>query len=268
MLTMHPTLLIGPADWDAARMPREEFSARIARLWQLWPQASGAIVYGDSSDHAALAYFTNFTPKLEPSIALIPRTGAPRLMVGGGANMIPAAKPLTWVADLVSLRPTAKTIAQWREGIGGGCCICIGIDAMPTRLRRELDAAFAGEAPDDAAAAVLALMQHKSARELACIRDASATLQGAVDAMGNAHRRGEGVTAVILAGEHAAIKLEAQDVRTLFSLDGGRTYRPFSVPVEHAIDPLLIYIAVCRFGYWVDGYVTLAGGTATLRTTA
>ena len=27
VLTMHPTLLIGPADWDAARMPREEFGA-------------------------------------------------------------------------------------------------------------------------------------------------------------------------------------------------------------------------------------------------
>jgi len=31
---MHPTLLIGPADWDAARMPQEEFAVRIARLWK------------------------------------------------------------------------------------------------------------------------------------------------------------------------------------------------------------------------------------------
>ncbi len=28
---MHPTLLIGPADWDAARMPREEFAGRRDR---------------------------------------------------------------------------------------------------------------------------------------------------------------------------------------------------------------------------------------------
>jgi len=33
MLTMHPTLLIGPADSDATRMPQHEFLARMAKLW-------------------------------------------------------------------------------------------------------------------------------------------------------------------------------------------------------------------------------------------
>jgi hypothetical protein len=258
MLTMHPTLLIGPADWDAARMPQEEFAARIARLWEQWPQASGAIVYGDSNDHAALAYVTNFTPKLEPAIALIPRSGAPRLMVGGGANMIPAAKPLTWVAELVSLRPTAKTIAQWREASGPGPCVCIGIDAMPTRMRRELGAAFGGQVPDDDTAPVQAMMRGKSARELACIREACAILGTAVAAMAEAKRAGAGVTATILAGEHAAVQRGAQDVRTLFSLDGGKTLRPFSVPVGQKVDPLQVYVAVRRFGYWADGFVVLA----------
>jgi hypothetical protein len=189
-------------------------------------------------------------------------------MVGGGANMIPAAMPLTWVSDLVSLRPTGKTIAQWREGLGGGDCVCIGIDAMLTRLRRELDSAFAGQTPDDEAHRLHALMQDKSPRELACVAAASAVLQAAVDAMRDAHRSRDGVTGVVLAGEHAAIKHEAQDVRTLFSLDGGGTYRPFSVPVETVIDPLVVYIAVCRFGYWVDGVVALAGGSAMLRSPA
>jgi Xaa-Pro aminopeptidase len=267
MLTMHPTLLIGPADWDPERMPQAEFAARIARLWLRWPDARGAIVYGDSRDHAALAYLTNFTPKLEPAIALIPRDGDARLMVGGGANMISAAKPLTWVANLVPLRPTGKTIAQWCATIGG-LPVCVGIDAMLTRMRRDLDAAFDGQTPHDGIAEVQAIMQVKSARELSCLREASAALKGAVDAMADAHRSQKGVTDVILAGEHAAIKLAAQDVRTLYSLDGGRSYRPFEVPVEHAADPLTVYIAVCRFGYWVDGYVTLADGAATFRPAA
>ena len=38
--------------------------------------------------------------------------------------------------------------------------------------------------------------------------------------------------------------------------------------VEKALDPLSIYVAVRRFGYWVDGYLTLAGGAATLRSPA
>ena len=29
MFTMHPTLLVGPADWDPAQMPKQEFLDRI-----------------------------------------------------------------------------------------------------------------------------------------------------------------------------------------------------------------------------------------------
>ena len=43
MLTAHPTLLIGPADWQPERMPETEFSARIETLWRSVPQAARAI---------------------------------------------------------------------------------------------------------------------------------------------------------------------------------------------------------------------------------
>jgi Xaa-Pro aminopeptidase len=101
-------------------------------------------------------------------------------------------------------------------------------------------------------------MRVKSPRELDCIRAACATLQAAVAAMAEAKRKGAGVTATILAGEHVAIQRGAQEVRSLFSLDGGRTLRPFSVPVEQAVDPLQVYIAVRHAGYWADGFVVLA----------
>ena len=39
MLTPHPTLLIGPADWEPAHMPRQEFERRIDALWGLDPHA-------------------------------------------------------------------------------------------------------------------------------------------------------------------------------------------------------------------------------------
>jgi hypothetical protein len=100
MQTMHPTLLIGPGDWDPQQMPREDYDARLAALWRDHDNASGAIVYGDSRDHAALAYLTHFTPKLEAAMALIPRRGEPQILIGGGINMLPAAKPLTFVSAL------------------------------------------------------------------------------------------------------------------------------------------------------------------------
>ena len=225
---------------------------------ELWPQASGALVYGDSRDHAALAYLTHFTPKLEPSIALIPRNGAPRLMVGGGANMIPAAKPLTWVADLVSLRPTGKTIAQWREGLGGGDCVCIGIDAMPTRLRRELDTAFGGATPEDRATD-----WWQGAMRT---RVAGAGLHSCrvCDIAGGRRRDG--------GGQAQGRRRDRDDpgrrtCRHPARRTGGtqpvqprrRTHlRPFSVPVEQAVDPLQVYVAVRHAGYWVDGFVVFA----------
>ena len=258
MHTMHPTLLIGPADWDSTRMPRAEFDARIGTLWRDFPDAAGVIVFGGSADHAALAYLTHFTPKLEPGIALIPRNGAPRLMVGGGANMLPAAKPLTWVADLVSLRPTGKTIADWTAASGNdtGRFVCVACDSMPTRMHREFMTALDGKTVTDGTAAVETQMQRKSERELACVREACATLQTAVAAMKGAHRKGAGVTDAVLAGEHAAVQRGAQDVRTMFSADG-KTMRPFEVPVATKVDPLQVYIAVRQFGYWADGFVRL-----------
>jgi hypothetical protein len=46
-------------------------------------------------------------------------------------------------------------------------------------------------------------------------------------------------------------------VRTLFSLDGGRTLRPFDTSVERTVDPLQVYVAVRRFGYWAEGFAVV-----------
>ncbi len=259
MYTMHPTLLIGPADWDPARMPRAEFDARIAALWHDHPQAAGAIVYGDSRDHAALAYLTHFTPKLEAALALIPRRGAPRLLIGGGVNMLPAARPLTFVEDLAPLRDAPATVAGWVGGLREGrAIVLIGGDAMPYALRRSLDAALASDvAVTNGDDRLRARMRIKSPRELAALRAATATLAGAVAALDEAFRAGHGVTDCVLAAEHAALRRGAQDARSLFSLDGGLSLRPFDVPVAARCDPLQVYLAVRQGGYWADGFVRL-----------
>jgi len=261
MQTMQPTLLVGPCDWDAARMPRDEFLARATALWKSAPAAAGAIVYGDRAHHAELAYLTHFTPKLEAALALIPRVGAPQLLVGGGANMLQAAKPLTFIENLRPLRDVGKTVAQWvREQSGGGRPVLIGGAFMPHALRQELDRELAEAAIKvaDKTADLLQMMRHKSTRELDNIRAACTTLGAAVTAMGGAQRSGSGATAAILAGEHAAHRRGAQDVRTLFSTDGGRTLRPFDTLIERAVDPLQVYVAVRQHGYWAEGFAVLA----------
>ncbi len=49
----------------------------------------------------------------------------------------------------------------------------------------------------------------------------------------------------------------AQEVRTLFSFDGGRTLRPFLVPFDKVIDTLQVYLSVRFNGYWAEGHVAM-----------
>jgi hypothetical protein len=258
MLTMHPTLLVGPADWDAARLPKEDFLGRIVAFWRgCDPSIAGAVVYGDARSHAEVAYLTHFTPKLEPAIALVPRAGEPRLLVGGGANMLGAAKPLTWVETLRPLRDAGQTIARWARETGVGELALVNGDSVRFGLRQEIVAAL-GTSPSDATGIVAAAMRRKSPREMALVRDACASLAAALAAMRNTQQAGRGMTDVVLAGEHAAWRRGAQDVRSLFGRDG--TLAPFTVPIAEPADPLQIYLAVRHGGYWAEGFSVLSHG--------
>ncbi|SRR6266700_1195269 len=250
MLTMHPTLLIGPSDWQPDRMPRAEFTRRIDALWQRAPEAERAIIYGTSRRHAELAYFTSLIPKLEAVVALLFRTGEHRLFVGGGVNMLGAARPLSWITELSPLKDLADAI---RAGGSDRQSLLVGADSMPAAFRRNVTEAIGtDEAAQDATAHVWAQMRRKSSYEIAAIRNAVEVTRAARAVMLEALKSGAGVAEVISAGELAANAEGAQDVRTLFSLDGGRTLRPFLTLAEGAIDPLMIYLAIRRFNYWAE----------------
>ena len=181
-----------------------------------------------------------------------------KLLVGGGINMIPAAQPLTWIGNLLPLRSVAKAVAEWSATLadGSGLMLIAG-DAMPYAMHREIVAALGPDVViDDGTPIVRAQMRRKSARELAAIQEASLVLGEAVAALRQAKDRG--VTAAVLAAEHVAWRRGAQDVRSLFSLDGGRTLLPFDVPVEAAVDPLQVYLAVRHAGYWAEGFVMVS----------
>jgi Xaa-Pro aminopeptidase len=257
MQTMHPTLLIGPSDWNPQQIPREDYDDRLAALWRDHEEAGGAIVYGDSSNHAALAYLTHFTPKLEAALALIPRRGEPQMLIGGGINMLPAAKPLTFISALAPLRDAAKSAADWARGLEAGTSlVLIGGNTMPNVLRGALDRTLgAGLRVEHGDAPLQGRMRKKSPRELRMMREACTMLGVAVAALRGTARDGRSVTDSILHAEHAALQRGAQDVRSLFSLDGGRTLRPFDVAVAQHYDPLQVYLAVRHGGYWAEGFV-------------
>jgi Xaa-Pro aminopeptidase len=268
LLTMHPTLLVGRYDWDPERLPKSEFLERIDAFWRKIPDStcSAAVVYGDSRNHAELSYLSNFVPKLGPALMLIPRKGAPKLLVSGAPNMLPAAQRLTWIERLQPLRDAGKTIIQWLGESAGSIqspsprdIALIAGDSMRSALYRSLSEAFGVEYRlSDATSALRTLMRFKRRGELAIIREACAILRAAANALTEAKSAGGSVTAAILEAERIAHRSGAQDVRTLFSLDGGRTLRPFEELIDDRVDPLQAYVAVRHAGYWVEGFIVLA----------
>jgi hypothetical protein len=253
-------------------MPQEEFGRRLDALWASVPGAARAIVYGSPRHHAELAYLTNFIPKLEPAMALLSRTGAPLLFAGGGANMLAAARPLTWISEIAPLRDAPKTVTQWladtRDGSGRHAdSLLIGTGTMPGAMRRAV-ADAAGASAHEATAQLWKLMARKSAREIAAIREAFPLIDAAFAAMRETKHRRAGVTKAVLAGEWAANARGAQDVRTLFSIDGGRTLRPFTGTIDDNVEPLMVYIAVRRFNYWAEGFTLLSERPASAVTKA
>jgi len=111
---MHPTLLVGPYDWDPERIPKEEFTDRIQAFWDEISdtECSATVVYGDSRNHAELIYLSYFVPKLGPAFLLVPREGEPTLLASGAPNMLPAAGQMTWVEQTQPLRDAGKDIVQ------------------------------------------------------------------------------------------------------------------------------------------------------------
>src|SRR5262249_62047358 len=110
--------------------------------------------------HAELASPPNPAPKLEAAVALLCPDGEPELHVGGGPNMIGAARPLTFVTELKPLRggeAIGRRAAESRAR-RSGAPLLIGGGYMPTALGEDIVEAI-GEPPLDATAPVWARMR-------------------------------------------------------------------------------------------------------------
>src|SRR5262249_16265329 len=198
-------------------------------------------------------------PKLEAAVALLFPDGEPELHVGGGPNMIGAARPLTFVTELKPLRggeAIGRRAAESRAR-RSGAPLLIGAGSMPPPLRPDIVEAI-GEPPIDATAQVWTLMRRTTKYEQLAMYNTGVALGATVDAIVSAYEAGAGVTDAVLAGERAAYDDGAQDVRTLFSLNGGHTLQPFTAPIEQQVDPLQVYVAVRRFNYWAEGFDSIS----------
>lgn len=258
MHTMHSTLLIGSYDWERERLPKQEFEERLAALWKQLPAEVGGIAaFGDRRSNAELAYLTNFIPKLRDGMVVITREGQAKLFVAGAGNMMPIAARQTWVENLTPLSEPGKVLGEWKTEVKGSIAMAGG-ENLRAALRKGVDEVAAGAPSKQLDAALRAMMRPKRARELDAIRANCAILKAMAQALTEAHRAGKGPTASVIAAEHVAYKMGGQEARSLLSLDGGRTLRPFTAPVEKGGETLQAYLAIRKAGYWVEGFVSAA----------
>jgi Xaa-Pro aminopeptidase len=271
MQTVQPCVTIGSYIWAQDRLPYDEFTLRLDALRAAMDRNGweAVLVYGDVREHAALAFLSSFIPRVRWGMALLPRTGDARLLCAMSTRDLPAMRTLTWIADVRSgMGPEwEKAFDPWLERFKGDQAQklgTIGFDIMAPVLyaavRRSLGDRFALQRADDV---VDTPARRKRPRELTMMRASCKLVEAAAKAFTDSWRGNHEPETAALDAERVARSLASQDVRTLVSLDGGRTLVPFQGRFEKCAGPLVGYLAVKVLGYWADLFVTVDDGSIT-----
>ncbi len=262
MITTHPSIMLGSYVLDEDRLPRDEFDIRLAPLREAMTREGHAatLIYGDAKEHEALAFFTNFIPRMRWAMAMIPAKGEPRLLISISSRDMPAMKAMTWIADV-------KSGWEWKwfedhvaKLPAPGILATINLDMMTPllfgQLSKSIDGVFTLAEADHVASK--AREKHRP-REIAMIRAAAKIGDAAGNAIAERWRAGDDVENAALAGERLARAMAAQDVRTLVSRDGGLTLEPYRARFDDRPKALLAYVAVKYMGYWAEAFISLGG---------
>ncbi len=271
MQTVQPCVTIGSYMWAQDRLPYDEFTLRLDELRAAMDRNGWAavLVYGDVREHAALAFLSSFIPRVRWGMALLPRTGDARLLCAMSTRDLPAMRTLTWIADVRSgMGPEwEKAFDPWFDRFKGDKAQklgTLGFDIMAPVLyaavRRSFGERFVLQRANDVVAIPAG---RKRPRELTMMRASCKLLEAAAKTFTESWRRNHEPETAALDAERVARSLAAQDVRTLISLDGGRTLVPFQGRFEKCAGPLVGYLAVKTVGYWADMFVTVDDGSVT-----
>ena len=275
MQTMQPVVGLGSYRWDPEWLPLDEFEERLRTVRRAMAERGwdGLIVHGNNPDSAALTYLTNYYPRNRWAVGLVPAAGPLKLLFAGSTRDLPAAALLTWVRDVASYGEAAKILPGWIGGLakdGRKPRVAVAGEKF---MRRAIHDTVVGTSAkhadlDDADDVLAAMMRRKRPREMSMIRKSCAILADTVAALKREKAKGAPAVAATVEAERVARGTGAQDIRILFSLDSGRTLRPFEELSDVRCDPLVAYVAVRYLGYWSEAMVTLADAPSAARESA
>ena len=263
MQTMHPCIMLGSYVLDRDRLPEDEFRIRMEEVHRLMDERGldALLVYGDAREHGALAYLSNFIPRMRWGMALFPRHGEPCLLCSMSSRDLPAMRTMTWIGDVYSGWEwkwfddwiSKLTVRDEPANIG-----VVGSGMMSPGLYRDVQRSLGNRFKlvdqPDIAAAKDAL---KRPRELSLVRSACAVTANAAKQFALAWHDDHNPERAALAGERNARMTAAQDVRTLVSFDDGITLQPYCGTFDAHTKSLAGYVAVKFAGYWSDAFVSV-----------
>ena len=264
MEVLNMTLVLGPYDLNPEIVPLAEYEARLRAVRQVMAKAGAntLLVYGDTFDHGALSYLTNFTPKLGQAIAVFPAEGQATIFFSGGPLMAESARLLTWVPKVRAIGSVGKDMAgALASALAPGTKLALAIwqnGRMPQTTYAGILAGMGKGRMVEVQAELESLRRPKTAAEVELIQRAGAILTGAVKSLRSAHSAGAGARAAGLAAESEAYRLGAQDARVMTSARAGGPPLALDTAEVPVCDPLLASVAVRYYGYWAEGHVTLA----------
>ena len=269
MRTMHPVLKRGGLYWDRALLPPSAYEARFRNV-QRAIAASGDdawLVYGDVETYGALAWFSNFLPRTRSALALVPREGAPTLLLSVGLRDVPAAKTLTWIDDarpftrlprtLVGLIEE-KRLASARIGLA-----CVE-ELLPIKDWNEISKALPNAHFVSRTRALSDLRARKDDCEIEAVRRAAKIVSGALDLFANALKPGLAMRAATAQVDRYLRANGAEDLRIMVAggEQTGASLRPADDRVLKQGDAILLYVAAETQRYWAEGARTFVLGAA------
>jgi Xaa-Pro aminopeptidase len=268
MRTVQPCVTIGSYVWAQDRLPYDEFTLRLDDVRAAMDRHgwAGVLAYGDVREHGGLAYLSNFIPRVRWGMALLPRVGEARLLCAMSTRDLPAMRTLTWIADVQSgMGPEwAKQFDPWFDRFAGEQGVklgTVGFDIMAPVLRQQVQRSLGERFSLDRADDLLDVPSpRKRPRELTMLRASCKAAEAAAKTFVESWRGNHAPETAALDAERFARSHAAQDVRTLVSLDGGRTLVPFQGRFDKCAGPLVGHIAVKTLGYWADMFVTASDG--------
>jgi Xaa-Pro dipeptidase len=267
MRTLHPVLKRGMMIWDRAGLPPAVFQERLRRVQAAIAAADhdAWLVYGDAQEYGNVAYLTHYLPRVRGALTLVPRDGAPMLLVAFSSRDVPEAKTLTWVDDVrpfTRLPPEVVRLVR-DEGLDRARLGLVGIEELLSvgewdAIERELPSVVWEPAGD----ALARLRASKEAPEVAMLRQAAANVRAALDVAAEALRPGVAERVALAQVDRALRYGGAEDTRLLVA-SGPRAssgLRPPDDRVLAAGDVVLLHAAASHQRYWAEGGRTIVLG--------